>query len=73
MYQRDPLLYKWAFSEIHNHPHGPAPLQLRPQVGHQVRAGNEVEAVVQERCHVHTSTLVVHRFGMKVIVEPANH
>jgi len=23
IYQRDPLLYKWAFSEIHNHPHGP--------------------------------------------------
>jgi hypothetical protein len=23
IYQRDPLLYKWAFSKIHNHPHGP--------------------------------------------------
>ena len=23
LYQRDPLLYKWAFSKIHNHPHGP--------------------------------------------------
>ena len=23
IYQRDPLLYKWAFSEDHNHPHGP--------------------------------------------------
>jgi uncharacterized protein DUF4437 len=23
IYQRDPLLYKWAFSKDHNHPHGP--------------------------------------------------
>jgi len=23
IYQRDPLLYQWAFSKDHNHPHGP--------------------------------------------------
>ena len=36
IYQRDPLLYKWAFNQHHNHPHSPADFEQT-----MVRRGDE--------------------------------
>jgi len=37
LYKRDPLLYKWAFSKDHNHPHGPEDFEDTMQ-----RRGSEI-------------------------------
>jgi hypothetical protein len=43
------------------------------QLRRELAVGREFERSKEERCHVHTSTLICHRFGTKVIVEPADH
>ena len=49
IYQRDPLLYKWAFSKDHNHPHGPEDFEQTMQ-----RRGDEEGHDTEHKSDGHT-------------------
>jgi hypothetical protein len=58
IYQRDPLLYRWAFSKDHNHPHGPEDFeQTMPRRGAEEghdRAAHKTDGRVQSVWHGHS-------------------
>ena len=57
IYQRDPLLYKWAFSKDHNHPHGPEDFEQTmvrrgDEEGHDI-AEHKTDGKVHDHWHGH--------------------
>lgn len=53
LYQRDPLLYKWAFSKDHNHPHGPEDFEQTMQRRGDEEGHDNAEHKSDGKTHVH--------------------
>ena len=54
IYQRDPLLYKWAFNQDHNHPHSPEDFeQTMPRRGDEEGHDNEHKSDGHTHDHWH--------------------